>query len=104
MRKLTQIVGGSVTLLLAACMPNAVSAEDRAAAEFIGSTPGDALPREFLGGLATNAECHNIKWQLKLSTNQSSGSPTTYNLIAQYYVPTRNNPNQSEEGPKVTSR
>ena len=105
MRKLTRIIGGSVTILLAACAPGGVSAnpQDSVAAEFIGSTPGGALPREFLGGLAMNAECHYIKWQIKLSPGQG-GSSGTYDLVAQYHVPTRRNPNQSEEGPKVTSR
>jgi hypothetical protein len=78
--------------------------EGSVVAEFIGSTPGDALPREFLGGLAINAECHYIKWQITLLTNQSSGQPVTYNLVARYYVPARNNTNQSAEGPKVTSQ
>ena len=105
MRKLTRIIGGAVTILLAACAPNGVSAnpQDSVGAEFIGSTPGGSLPREFLGGLATNAECHFIKWQIKLSPDQG-GSSGTYDLVAQYHVPTRNNPNQWEEGPKVTSR
>jgi hypothetical protein len=105
MRTLTQIVGGSVTLLLAACVPDGLSAnrEGLVTAEFIGSTPGGALLREFLGGLATNAECHYVKWQIKLSTNQSAGLPATYDLVAQYHVPARNNPNQSAEGPQVTS-
>lgn len=95
-----------MTVLLAACVPDCVSAnrQDSVAVEFVGSTPGGALPREFLGGLATNVECHNIKWQVILLTNQSSGLPATYNLVAQYHVPASNNPNQSEEGPKVTSR
>jgi hypothetical protein len=105
MRKLTRIIGGAVTILLAACVPDGVSAShEELAAEFIGSTPGDSLPRQFLGGLTANAECHYIKWQITLLTNQISGQPTTYNLVAQYYVPARNNPNQSAEGPKVTSQ
>jgi len=105
MRKLIQIVGGSLTVLLAACLSGrgAASRQDSVAAEFIGSTMGGPGPREFLGGLPTNAECHYIKWQIKLSPNQSAGSPGTYDLVAQYHVPARNNPNQSEEGPKVTS-
>jgi len=105
MRKLIQIVGGSIALLLVACVPGGVAAspEDSVTAEFVGSTPGGDLPREFLDGLATNAECHYIKWQIKLLTNQNAGLPATYNLVAQYHVPARNNPNQSEEGPKVTS-
>jgi hypothetical protein len=106
MKRLIQIVGASVTLLSAACVPDGVAASPHGsvAAEFVGSTLGGPLPREFLGGLATNAECHYIKWQITLLTNQSSGMPATYNLVAQYYVPARNNPNQSAEGPKVTSQ
>jgi len=92
-------------VFLAAFAPDGVSANphDSVAAEFIGSTPGGALPREFLGGLTTNAECHYIKWQITLLTNQSNVQRATYNLVAQYYVPALNNPNQSAEGPRVTS-
>jgi hypothetical protein len=106
MRKLTQILGGSISLLLAANVPEGISAshEGPAAVEFIGSTPGGALPREFLGGLATNAECHFIKWEIKLLPNQGAASPATCHLVAQYHVPARHNPNQYEEGPKVTAR
>jgi hypothetical protein len=105
MRRMIQIIGGSVTVLLAAFVPDGVAAnpQDSVAAEFVGSTLGGALPREFLGGLATNAECHYIKWHVKLLTNQTAGLPATYDLVAQYHVPARNNPNQLEEGPKVTS-
>ena len=105
MRKLIQIVGASAIVLLVACVAGRVAADPQGsvAVEFVGSTPGGALPREFLGGLATNAECHYIKWQIKLLTNQSAGLPASYDLVAQYHVPARNNPNQSEEGPKVAS-
>lgn len=105
MRCVTQFVGCSVALLLFGCANRGVmaSAQNSVAAEFVGSTLGDALPREFLGGIATNAPCHNIIWHITLFTNQSTGLPTTYNLVARYRVPTRANPNQSEEGPRVTS-
>ena len=73
-------------------------------AKFVGSTPCDAGTREFLGGLAADAPCHCIVWELTLSTNESTGLPTTYSLSARYQVPKRSNPNQSEDGPKVTSR
>jgi hypothetical protein len=74
------------------------------AAEFVGSTPCEAGTREFLGGLAADAPCHCIVWKVTLSTNESTGLATTYTLAAQYRVPTRSNPNQSEDGPTVTSR
>jgi hypothetical protein len=73
-------------------------------AEFVGSTPCGGLPREFLGGLATNAPCHYIVWQIALSTNQNQDRRGTYSLTARYDVPTASNPNRSQEGPQVTSR
>lgn len=66
--------------------------------QFIGSTPGDSLPREFLGGLPANAPCHCIMWELTLFTNR------TYDIAARYQVPARGNTNQSEDGPKVTAK
>ena len=78
-------------------------AQNSVAAEFVGSTLCDTLPREFLGGLATNAPCHYVVWQITLFTNQSTGLPATYNLTARYRTPTRSNPNQSEDGPSVAS-
>lgn len=105
MKKLIQIIAGLVVLLVFSCASRSVmaNAQNSVATEFVGSTPADALPREFLGGLAANALCHYIKWELALSTNQSTGLPATYKLNAQYHVPVRSNPNQSEEGPKVTA-
>ena len=60
MKRLIQILGDSIALLLFCLAPRGAIASDQklAATEFIGSTLGDALPREFLGGLATNAPCH----------------------------------------------
>ena len=97
-------MGGSwVALLLFGCAPGRVmaSAENSVAAEFVGSTPGGALPREFAGGLATNVPCHYIMWHLTLLTNQNAHLPATYNLVARYRIPARGNTNQSEDGPKV---
>lgn len=90
-----------VALLWLGCVPFGViaSAGNSVAGEFVGSTPGDALAREFLGGLATNAPCHYIRWQITLLTNQN-----TYRVVARYGIPARNNPNQSEDGPSVSSQ
>jgi hypothetical protein len=93
---MTQIVARSVALLLLVCASHA--------AEFVGSTPGGALPRDFLGGLPTGADCHNITWHITLSTNQNAGQPGTFHLTAQYYIPTRANTNRSEPGPKAEAR
>ncbi len=103
MKRVTGMVGGSVALwLLLACAPDGFSASDRSAGmEFVGSTPGGTLVREFLGGLETNKACHCIVWQITFLTNQKTRVPTTYNLVARYRVPTRANTNQSEDGPGV---
>jgi hypothetical protein len=80
------------------------SGENGVAAEFVGSTPGGVLPREFLGGLPSNAPCHYVMWQLTLLTNRNTGLPTGYNVVARYRIPARGNTNQSEDGPRVASR
>ena len=43
-------------------------------------------------------------WRLTLSTNQNNGAPAAYSLTARYRIPAPNNPNQSADGPEVTSR
>jgi hypothetical protein len=74
---------------------------DAAAATFVGSTPGEAQVREFLGALAGNAPCHSIAWQITFLTNRNTGLPSTFRLNALHRVPTRGNPNRSEDGPRV---
>ena len=106
MKRVIQIVGSSIALLLVCLAPRGAIASDQklAATEFIGSTLGDALPREFLGGLATNAPCHCITWHITLSAHDKAGLSGTYNLTALYQVPTRDNTNRSEPGPKVAAK
>jgi hypothetical protein len=79
-----------------------MASDQNSPAEFVGSTPGGTLVQEFLGGLATNAPCHCVTWRIILSTNQNGAA--TYNLVARYQIPTRDNPNRSENGPSVESR
>src|SRR5688572_24911866 len=87
---------------LACLSGDALSNAQNSAVEFIGSTPCDARTKEFLGGVATDAPCHYVMWRLTLSTN--SGAPATYSLVARYGIPVPSNPNQSVDGPEVTSR
>jgi len=103
MRYMTRFVAGCVAVLLCGCAHRTaiVEARDSLATEYVGSTPGGALVREFLGGLASNTACHSISWQIALSTNQNSGLPSTFSASALYHVPTRGNPNRSEDGPEV---
>jgi len=103
MRCIAQFVGGCVVLVVIGCACRAVVAEAKhgVAAEYVGSSPGGELVREFLGGLASNAPCHSITWQLTLSTSHGSGSPAMFSVSALYHVPTASNPNRSEDGPKV---
>src|SRR5688572_20313520 len=103
MKFATGIIGGCVALLLFGCAHHSTiaSAPVGVAADYVGSTPGDAPVREFIGGLANDAVCHSIVWQLSFLTNQNSGVPQTFRMTALYRVPTRSNPNRSEDGPKV---
>src|SRR6185436_1648145 len=106
MKGVIQILGGSIALLLSCFAPRGVIASDQklGSLEFVGSTLGYALPREFLGGLASNAPCHCITWHMTLSANDKAALPGTYNLTPLYKVPTRDNTNRSEAGPKVASK
>jgi hypothetical protein len=52
-------------------------------------------------GMASNAPCHSIAWQITFFTNQNTAPPSTFRLTALHRVPTRSNPNQSEDGPAV---
>jgi hypothetical protein len=106
MKRVIQIIGGSIALLLLCFAPRGVVASDQklGSVEFVGSTLGDALPREFLGGLATNAPCHCITWHITLSANDKAAVSGMYNLTALYQVPTRSNTNRSEPGPKVAAK
>ncbi len=99
----TGIAGGWVAMLLAGCAHHGVisGAQHGVMAEFVGSSPGSALALEFLGGVASNAPCHSIAWQVTFFTNQNTGLPSTFRLTALHRVPTRSNPNRSEDGPRV---
>lgn len=82
--------------------PGAVGSDrDLVAAEFVGTTPCDTLPRQFVGGMAVTAPCHCITWELTLLTNLNAKLPNTFKLLANYGLPGRNDPNQLEEGPRV---
>lgn len=101
MRYVLQTLGRCVVLVLLSCVPAAVLGSPERTLEFVGSTPAGTLPREFLGGLPASAPCHNITWCVSLSTNQTKGQSMSFKLTALYRVPSRANPNQSEDGPAV---
>jgi hypothetical protein len=50
---------------------------------FVGSTPCDELPRQFLG-IPANSPCERITWQLTLLTHQDTRLPITYKLASTY--------------------
>jgi hypothetical protein len=102
MRRMLRMIGCGVLLWLAYASPDAMaSGGDSVAAEFVGTSPCDPLPREFGGGLAATAPCHCITWQLTLLTNRNASLPATYKLVAHYGLPGKNDPNQVEDGPQV---
>ena len=92
---------GCLAVLLASggVSPGVTNAQSFGTAEFVGTTPCGALPREFLGGIAATAECHSITWRLVLSTQQNSRA--TFQLGVTYGLPARRNPNLIEQGPAV---
>jgi hypothetical protein len=71
--------------------------------EFVGTNPGGEIARQFVGGLDPNAPCHSIQWQIRFHGNPQGQAPT-FELHAQYQVPTAHNTNRSEPGPKQTIR
>lgn len=102
MRRVAWMVGCWALVWLGYAVPGAMaSGGDSVAAEFVGTTPSDALPREFVGGLGATAACHCITWQLTLFTNRNAGLPGSYKLLANYGLPGKNDPNQIEDGPQV---
>lgn len=50
---------------------------------FVGSTPCDDLPRQFLG-IPAHSPCERITWQLTLLTDQDTFLPTIYKLVSTY--------------------
>jgi hypothetical protein len=95
-------VAGCLLLLLAECsLSDSPGAPILQKQEFVGTTPGDASSREFIGGLPADAPCHCITWDLTLFTDQKTGQPATYSLVAKYGLPGRNDPNQIEDGPAL---
>jgi len=102
MRRVAWMVGCWALLWLGYASPEAMaSGADSVAAEFVGTSPCDPLPREFVGGLAATAPCHCITWQLTLFTNHNAGLTASYKLVANYGLPGKSDPNQIEDGPQV---
>jgi hypothetical protein len=101
MRRVSRVVGFWTLLWLAGSPGATANGRDSIAAEFVGTSPCDTLPREFVGGMAATAPCHCITWELTLFTNRNARLPANYQLVASYGLPGRNDPNQIEGGPRV---
>ena len=67
---------------------------------FVGSTPCDDLPRQFLG-IPANSPCDRISWQLTLLTDQNTNLPTTYKLVSTYGMQAHSAPGFMEGGTTV---
>jgi hypothetical protein len=67
---------------------------------FVGSTPCDELPRQFLG-IPTNSPCERITWQLTLLTQQNTRLPATYKLVSTYGIQAQSAPGFVEGGTTV---
>lgn len=68
---------------------------------FVGTTPCGAAARAFIGGMAPDAACHAIKWQLTLGADTAADR---WSLTAVYGVPPASNPNAMVDGPTVTKQ
>jgi len=96
------IAGIAFMVLWSLCASSLLASSRDGATEYVGSMLCGPGTDEFLGQPAANASCHCIRWQLTLATNQNVGP--SFTLSVRYRVATRNNPNQSEDGPEVTAR
>jgi len=71
------------------------------ATEFVGTTPCDAVLRGFIGGLAPDAPCPAIVWQLDLGVREQTGPG--WSLVATYGAPMASNPTATG-APRVSVR
>lgn len=60
------------------------------ATQFVGTTPCDAAIRSFVAGLAPEAPCPAVVWQLNLGVIEQNGPG--WSLVATYGAPTASNP------------
>jgi hypothetical protein len=72
----------------------------QATEQFVGSTPCDALPRRFIG-IANDAPCERITWQLVLSRARDTGQPGTYSLQAVHGIQVQSAPGFVDGGTTV---
>ena len=63
--------------------------QPRVMAQFVGSTPCDALPRELLD-IAATSNCERITWELTLFTNSDIPLPLTFTLVTTYGMQAHN--------------
>ena len=76
-----RVFGYLVAFLLSGCACFGITnAQSIVMAEFVGTSPCDALPREFLK-IPTNAPCERITWQLTLRTNRNVRALATFALV-----------------------
>jgi hypothetical protein len=100
MRHVNRIIVRVIPLLFL-ILTCAHGATTRQSEVFVGTTPAARWVRDFVTGLAPDAPCHAIAWELAL-TNQGAAGPGTFTLTAVYQIPKVSNPNQLETGPRVS--
>jgi hypothetical protein len=102
MRTGLSFIGCLIALLCFGCAHHHAKVDQGSPSEqFVGTSPGGMIVREFIGGLPTNAACDSIQWSLTLSTNHTKGGRQTFALEAAYQVPVPTSPNHSQAGPKA---
>ena len=99
MRDVNRIIVRVIPLLLLTltCAHGAATSQSEV---FVGTTPAAPWVREFVTGLAPDAPCHAITWELALK--QGAAGSGTFTLAAVYQIPKASNPNQLETGPRVS--
>jgi len=71
--------------------------------EFVGSTPCDALPRDFLK-IPSNAACECVRWQLTLRAGDVAGLGGTYALVTIHGISETNGHGFFQGGAKTEIR
>src|SRR5262245_56180022 len=77
------VVLSAVALLSFGCAPSRAQPGNSLHSEFVGSTPCNALLRDFLK-IPSNDACECIRWQLTLHAGDGGGSRGTYMLVTTY--------------------
>jgi hypothetical protein len=97
--KHTAVASVIVMFLSGPALASVVQGSAPASVEFVGTSPCGALPRGFLGGIASAEACDAITWRITLLAARDGKS--TWALSAGYHIPAPGRPGYMVAGPRV---